>query len=418
MRTERLPPAPGLRERMHLLAARLHGHPGADMRLIGVTGTNGKTSVADFVAQGMLLDDCPSAVIGTLGWGVPGALRVTSHTTPDALSLWRQLAVLRDEGCRCVAMEVSSHALDQNRVAGLEFDTAVLTNLSQDHLDYHGSMDRYADAKARLFRWPNLQWAVLNTDDAFGREMLTHQQARHLACYGLDPAAMPDKADLRVVGKILRMDESGTRLSVTAAGYEAQLQLPLLGRHNVSNALAALAVWLTQGMPVARAARMLGRLRPVSGRLQSLRRPGRPHLVVDYAHTPDALGQTLATLRSICDGRIFCVFGCGGDRDRSKRPLMGRVAAQGAQRVIITDDNPRTERPEEIARQILAGIQDQGRVTVCHDRRDAIRLAVTEATADDLVLVAGKGHETTQQIGTRLVPFSDVAVIDEILQAT
>jgi UDP-N-acetylmuramoyl-L-alanyl-D-glutamate--2,6-diaminopimelate ligase len=396
-----------LSEQAGLIAERFYGYPSRELFVVGITGTNGKTSCGQFLAHALNSDDRPCGVIGTLGNGLIGQLQAGTHTTPDAISVHRLLAELRSAGARSVAMEVSSHALDQGRVAGVAFAAAVFTNLSRDHLDYHGDMAAYAAAKQRLFHASGLRYAIVNGDDAFGREVLANLRPDVTAVsYGLDKAVAAGLPHVR--GVINQQTRNGLTMAVESAWGDGQLQVPLLGRFNAGNLLAVLATLLVTGMPLAEALQRLGGVRPVAGRMECFGGDGRrPLVVVDYAHTPDALEQVLTALREHCRGKLWCVFGCGGDRDRGKRPQMGAAAARLADRVIITDDNPRSEDPARIAAEILAGTGDSSTVEVVHNRAAAIADAVKQAGADDVVLIAGKGHETTQQIGTRKLPFRD-----------
>jgi UDP-N-acetylmuramoyl-L-alanyl-D-glutamate--2,6-diaminopimelate ligase len=396
------------------IAARFFGRPGDRLRLLGVTGTNGKTTVTQYLARA-LAADMPCAIVGTLGAGYPDALRPTAHTTPDAVTLQATLADLRAGGARAVAMEVSSHALHQHRVAALRFDTAVFTNLTRDHLDYHQTMEAYAEAKARLFRSPGLRVAVINTDDPFGLALFG-ESARRLpvVAYGLE--GTPAHAERHVAAERLVVDVTGLRLHVRSSWGEGELVSPLLGRFNAANLLAVLAVLLESGVPLDAALARVGALRTVPGRMERLGGGDRPLVVVDYAHTPDALAQVLGALREHCAGRLFCVFGCGGERDRGKRPLMGEVAETLADRVVVTDDNPRHEDGDAIVAEILAGLREPGRAAVERNRARAIALAVGEARPGDIVLVAGKGHEPYQQIGDLRLPFSDREVVLGLLQ--
>ena len=390
-----------------LIAERFYGHPSRDMFVVGVTGTNGKTSCSQFLAQAWHRADRPCGVIGTLGSGLAGRLTPGTHTTPDAVTLHRLFSDLRAAGARSLVMEVSSHALDQGRVGAVDFAVAVFTNLSRDHLDYHGDMAAYAAAKQRLFHAPGLRYAVVNGDDEFGREILANLRPEVTAVsYGLGGAVAANVP--HVQGAAVKLGRTGLQMTVQTPWGEGQLQSPLLGRFNASNLLAVLATLLLTGTTLHEALARLGRVQPVVGRMECFGGDGRlPLAVVDYAHTPDALEQVLIALREHCRGKLWCVFGCGGDRDRGKRPLMGGAAARLADRIIITDDNPRSEDPAQITAEILAGIADRETVTVIHDRRAAIAAAIEQATADDVVLVAGKGHETTQQIGVRKLPFCD-----------
>jgi UDP-N-acetylmuramoyl-L-alanyl-D-glutamate--2,6-diaminopimelate ligase len=402
-----------------------YGNPSKQLRMIGVTGTNGKTSVTQWLAKALNTPSHRTAVLGTLGTGFPGALEKTGYTTPDAPKLQSQLKELLDAGAKQVAMEVSSHALDQDRIAGTIFDCAVFTNLTQDHLDYHGSMADYAQAKAKLFAQSGLQYVVINLDDAFGRELAINLLAKDTLkvwAYALDKNAF--QGFEKFGDRLQRIYAANSSLSHT--GYDstfvldgvgqAALHIPLLGEFNLSNALAVWATLLTQGLSIAESSDRVGKLQPVLGRMEliSLSKHAKAEgllAVVDYAHTPDALQKTLKALRPIADqrgGKIWCVFGCGGDRDTGKRSQMGAVAQEFADQIIITSDNPRSEDPLQIMQMIRKGIQaPDANVQEIPDRAAAIMAAIRHADARDVVLVAGKGHETTQEIGDKCFDFSD-----------
>lgn len=397
---------PELSQQLGALAARFYGHPSRHQTLVGVTGTNGKTSIAHFLAQCL---PQPSGFIGTIGYGVYGHLHTASHTTPDALRMQALLADLRAQGVSSVAMEVSSHALDQGRVADVEFNVAVLSNLSRDHLDYHGTLAAYAAAKARLFHWSTLNAAVLNWDDAFGRELLQSKLAAPVLTYSLSDT----QADIYVLQQ--HTLPQGYRLQIHTPQGDGELLTALLGSFNISNLLAALGTLLSLDMPLDEALRGLSQIQPVSGRMEVFHQAQRPTVVVDYAHTPDALEQALRAVRPHCQGQLCCVFGCGGDRDQGKRPLMGAIAEQWADRVILTNDNPRYEDPEQILQAILQGMQQPERVRVIPDRHQALECGITAAKAQDVVLIAGKGHEDYQLMGQQRLPFSDQAVVQAVL---
>lgn len=399
----------GLGGRLGEIAARFYGDPSEDLVVVGVTGTNGKTSCCHYLAQALSVDDAPCGVLGTLGYGAFGDLTPGEHTTPDAVTVQRELARLRGLGARYAVMEVSSHGLEQGRVNGVRFDGAVFTNLSHEHLDYHGDLLNYGLAKKRLFEMPGLRCAVINHDDEFGRGLADGLPGGiEVVRYGLDGDPR-DGGDVRFVrGRSLRMDAGGLALDIQSSWGEGRLRAALLGRFNASNLLAALAMLLALEVPLDEALTRLSRVVPVPGRMERFGGAGRaPVVVVDYAHTPDALRQVLEALRPHCAGRLWCVFGCGGDRDPGKRPVMGRVAEHGADRVVVTDDNPRTEPGPAIIDQILAGMDSPQDVEVVADRAGAIRRAITAAVANDLVLIAGKGHEEYQIVGAERRPFSD-----------
>ncbi len=382
---------------------RFYGEPSAALAITGITGTNGKTTCSHLLARVFDATGHQAAVIGTLGYGLVASdsLEDTGMTTPDALATQRLLAELRERGAGHVAMEVSSHSLDQQRVAAVHFDTAVFTNLSRDHLDYHGDERSYGAAKARLFDLPGLNTAVINSDDAFGRSLLAGLPKRVTAIsYGLD-----SNAD--VTAEYIRFQQNGIRARVLTPWGEGDLETGLMGEYNLLNLLAVIAAACARGLALERVLAAMPTLRAVPGRLEVVDARARPRVVVDYAHTPDALAKTLAALRRHCAGRLWCVFGCGGDRDPGKRPLMGAVAEDGADEVILTSDNPRSEDPEAILRAIAAGMDNPGAVIA--DRRLAIRKAIAGAGPEDIVLIAGKGHEQYQLVGGDRLPFSDIA---------
>lgn len=408
---------PSLAARSGEIAARFHGRPSERMFCAGITGTDGKTSTAYLIAQALDAAQLPCAYIGTIGTGRVGALEVATHTTPDAVSLQRRLAALREQGAQALAMEVSSHALDQDRISGMHFDVAVLTNITRDHLDYHGTVEAYTAAKRRLFERPELSAVILNRDDATGRKWVAEleTQAERIV-YGLDGERPHSGA--YVIGRNLALTTDGMTLDVDTRWGSAQLQSRLLGRFNAYNLLAALAVLLARGCGLQAAVDALSAVQTVPGRIEGFRGPdAQPLVVVDYAHTPDALNQILKAVRAHTRGRLICVFGCGGDRDRGKRPLMGAAASTLADVLIVTDDNPRSESPQVIVNDILSGIESVHgeRVRVIHDRAEAIGAAVSGAGADDVVVVAGKGHETTQTYGTDVRAFSDRSFVAELV---
>jgi len=406
---------PGLRRQAGEIAARFFGQAAHAMRVIGVTGTNGKTSVAHFLAQA-LSTRVPTAVLGTVGNGFPDDLEDSTHTTLDAVNLHAMLGGLFARGARAVAMETSSHALHQNRVAGVPFHTAVFTNLSRDHQDYHGSMQEYADAKSRLFKVAGLSLAVINVDDPVGANLAVEVRPRTFTLAvgsGTDVMRLGDRY-LRLTAVEARSD--GLRIGFDSSWGPGELQSRLLGRFNADNLALALGVLLSWDMPVSAAISALQQLRPVAGRMMTFLAPGQPRVVVDYAHSPDALDKVLTAAREHVSGRLICVFGCGGDRDQGKRPQMGEVAHRLADHVILTNDNPRSEDPQQIITEILAGMGDRKSVHVEPDRGKAIRLGIAAASANDLVLVAGKGHEGYQEIAGRREPYSDIEQVRAVLQ--
>jgi UDP-N-acetylmuramoyl-L-alanyl-D-glutamate--2,6-diaminopimelate ligase len=403
---------PALRARLPQLAQALYAAPTLGLEVIGVTGTNGKTSVVQLCVQALQLLGRVSGSIGTLGAGLHGQLRAHERTTPDVLEVHRLLAELSLAGAQTVAMEVSSHALDQGRVAGLQFDVAVFTNLSRDHLDYHGSMAAYAAAKASLFGWDSLRAAVINLDDAQGALIANGLRERidriGFSAFGAGNAVLRAGA--------VELDAAGLHFELQYGGASAHIDSPLLGRFNVDNLLAVAGILLGLGIAFDRVAAVLPRLQPIAGRMNRLGgAPGQPLLVVDYAHTPDGLEQALASLRQHTRGRLLCVFGCGGERDAGKRPLMGQAAARLADALFITDDNPRGEDGDAIVAAILEGLPGHSVYTVERERERAIAQAIAAAGPGDTVLIAGKGHETYQETAGERRPFDDLAVAARLL---
>jgi UDP-N-acetylmuramoyl-L-alanyl-D-glutamate--2,6-diaminopimelate ligase len=397
-------------EQAGVIASRYYGEPSHAMTVTGITGTNGKTTCSVLLAQALNELGAKASVIGTLGTGVWGDIQSSTHTTPDAVTLQRKMSDLLDLGTDQLLMEVSSHGLQQGRVNGTKFYAAVFTNLSQDHLDFHGSMQQYGAAKAKLFYQNDLQLAVINIDDAFGRELLAGPiQAEQIISYGI--------AEGDVRASQIALHEAGMNLDIQSPWGELHIQSSLMGRFNAYNLLACTAVLLAAGHTTDDVARALSAAESAAGRMECFVSKG-VTVVVDFAHTPDALQQALLALREHIQGRrLICVFGCGGDRDQSKRPVMGRIAAQLADLVIITDDNPRHEDPAKIRAEILAGIIEptQEMPQEIADRRRAIKAAWQLAKQGDIILIAGKGHEVTQQLGDLKIPFDDREVVSGLL---
>jgi len=404
-----------LASKVGLLADRFYQHPSHKIHVVGITGTNGKTSCSHYLAQ-ILSNEQTCGLIGTLGSGLYGQLQASQHTTPDALACHQLLAEMQQQGVTDVAMEVSSHALMQYRVVGVRFDGAIFTNLTHEHLDYHGSMQAYGEAKQRLFDLPGLHYSIINVDDPFGRALVTHLQTHPMALltYGLEAENAPD-----IFAGDLQLSSNGISMQVQTPTASARLQVSLLGRFNASNVLAVLAVLLQRGVTLDEAVRRLARIKPVPGRMQVIPAHNNFSVVVDYAHTPDALEQALSGLREHTQGKLYCIFGCGGERDTAKRPVMGRLASELADISIITNDNPRHEDPVQILDEIIAGIDINKRhgIRVIPDRRQAISTAIQQARADDVILIAGKGHEDYQIVGSERHAFSDYAVACESLEA-
>jgi UDP-N-acetylmuramoyl-L-alanyl-D-glutamate--2,6-diaminopimelate ligase len=421
--TETLPPQPDVFSAgvadlpVHLgtIADRFFNSPSAELTIVGITGTNGKTTCAWLLAQALSACGRPAAYAGTLGVGMPGALRTSTHTTVDAVSVHRQLAEWRAFGAECVAMEVSSHALDQGRVAGVRFHTAAFTNLTRDHLDYHDTMEAYGAAKRRLLDWPGLATRVINVDDPFGAALARRAAHGELVVTSRRPGTSHANAAIVRAAQI-RAATAGLLIDIESTWGARRLEVPLVGDFNVDNVLTVLAVLLAWDVSLESAARALSGCSAPSGRMEAFGgAAGRPLVIVDYAHTPDALGKALQAARAHCAGLLTVVFGCGGDRDAGKRPMMGRIAAELADRLVLTDDNPRTEDPRAIVAAIRGGVPAATRLSVEHDRARAIREAVSSASSADVVLIAGKGHEDYQIYGTERRPFSDQTIVRDVL---
>ena len=405
---------PGLRARLGAMGDLFHGHPSHAMTMVGVTGTNGKTSTVQLLAQAWHLLGQSSGSVGTLGAGRYGHVQPTGFTTPLVLRLHALLGELRDEGVQAVAMEVSSHALDQGRVDGVHYDVAVFTNLTRDHLDYHGDMATYGSAKARLFARAGLKAAVLNLDDAFGHT-LSHSLPDDVRAFGVSARG---QAGAALRAESMRFDNRGLAFDLVYDGQAHPVRSPLLGRFNVDNLLAVAGVLFALDESPATIAATLSQLQPVAGRMNRLGGDGvQPLVVIDYAHTPDALAQALTSLRAHAAAKLICVFGCGGERDRGKRPQMAQIAEAEADVVIVTDDNPRGENGDAIVADILAGFGAPAAITVERDRARAITRAIGQAGPDDIVLVAGKGHEPYQEVAGVRHPFDDTDVAGRALAA-
>ena len=412
-----------LRAKAGLIASHVYNYPSARLWMVGVTGTNGKTTCSQWIARALNEHKVRSAVIGTLGYGMQGSkLKPLANTTPDAVWLHAQLADFLRRDAQAVSMEVSSIGLAQDRVAGVQFDVALFTNLTRDHLDYHRTMRRYKLAKARLFECTSLKYAIVNLDDEFGAELAQRIRRRGLKVigYGFGRAA----GSKGVSGNNLVADVHGVRFDVATPWGAARVESSMRGRFNASNLLGTLAVLLASGVSLREAVAALGRLAAIPGRMQAVGGGKRPLVIVDYAHTPDALEQVLSTLRQLIGShasaltprpsRLICVFGCGGERDRGKRPLMGRIAARLADEVVLTNDNPRNEEPSLIIDDILAGMESKAEIEL--DRRRAIKNAISRARHGDVVLLAGKGHETYQEEKGMRHAFSDIGVARELIR--
>ena len=414
---------PNLSRHAGAIADRFFGAPSAALWVAGITGTNGKTTSAWLLAQALNALRRRCGYLGTLGHGFPEALVSGEHTTADAVSVHRELATLRDAGAVCAAMEVSSHALDQHRVGGVRFRVAAFTNLTRDHLDYHGTMEVYGAAKARLFQWPGLASRVINVDDAFGAGLASREPigpglitvCRQSSGRAHSQTHAGQGAGYVRAVAVPRTTDRGLALQIETHQGEGDLVVPLIGDFNADNAMLVLGLLIALDVPLAQGLAALSQCAAPSGRMEAIGGGDAPLAIVDYAHTPDALAKALRAARAHCRGRLHLVFGCGGDRDQGKRPIMGRIAAELADRIVLTDDNPRTELAAQIVADIAAGLTATAPVQVTHDRATAIRMTLRDALPGDVVLVAGKGHEQYQIVGTARLPFSDQRVIRESL---
>ena len=407
---------PDLAARLGEFADRFYSMPSAAIKVAGVTGTNGKTTCVHLIAQGLEQLGKACGQIGTLGTGRPGDIEPGALTTPDAIAVHRTLRGLRDDGADFAAMEVSSHALDQGRVNGVRFETVVFTNLSRDHLDYHGDMERYGRSKGQLFAQGTFRNAVINVGDNYGRRLIAAIEAQlKPIAVSVDGAELTDYTRF-VSGHIDRDGFEGVSLRIDSSWGCGVLNSPLIGRFNAGNLCLALAVLVSWGSPFDDALAALGEIATPPGRMELVPDAAHdPRVIVDYAHTPAALEAVLDVARSYRRGQVWLVFGCGGDRDRGKRAEMGRIAGALAGHVVLTDDNPRSESPAAIVADIRAGITRTAAVWVEHDRRAAIQLALGKAAAGDVVVIAGKGHETTQQVGDQISVFDDRLVVAELV---
>ena len=405
-------PVRDLRDKLGLIAGRFYGDPAKRLRLTGVTGTNGKTSVSWWLAKVYsLLTEKQPGLVGTLGYGCYPRLQAGPNTTPGAISLQRLLAGFVEAGVETAYMEVSSHALDQGRVSGVDFDVAVFTNLTRDHLDYHGNLQEYFRAKEKLFTCKSLHAAVVNCDDPYGRRILRDLPAGvEVVSYGM--------SDGSVDASVRGMPAPGAELvmDITTPWGNGSLRPGVMGKFNAGNLLAVVSVLGQAGFPLERILEKMEDIGPVPGRMESIRRADGAHIVVDYAHTPAALEQVLTSLRESCDGRLICVFGCGGERDEEKRPQMGEAAEKLSDQIILTDDNPRSEAGDDIIEDILSGIAGKGATVIERNRSRAIELALEKAGPGDVVLIAGKGHETCQEIGGTRYPFNDLQQVRRLLE--
>jgi len=409
-------PVEGLSQRVGLIATKFYGYPSSKINLVGITGTNGKTSCSHLMAQCFELNDVRCGVVGTMGFGFSNHLESLANTTPGPVELQFLLNDLYQKGASCIAMEVSSHGLEQHRTSGCDFSVAVFTNLSRDHLDYHGSMEAYGQAKLKLFTDESLNVAVVNLDDNFAADVVA-AVPNNVETIGVSLSEERNIATNKFVSaKVLSKSLSGTTVLVSSDWGRAEFTTQLLGEFNISNILLVIAVALHSGVAFDELVKHLPELRAPKGRLESFYEVDKPLVVVDYAHTPDALQKVLQTLHAHTVGNLWVLFGCGGDRDSGKRPLMGEVAELNANYVWLTDDNPRTEPSQQIIDDILSGIQDKDKVKVVTSRETAIRELVSSAAANDIILIAGKGHEDYQIIGDQILSYSDRETVARVLQ--
>ena len=402
------------------IANRFYQSPSSCLSMIGVTGTDGKTSITHFIAQCLDEKTERCGILGTLGNGFIGELNSTGLTTADALNVHQSLSMMRDAGATHAVMEVSSHGLDQGRVNSVSFDTAVFSNLSQDHLDYHGTLEDYAAAKRKLFSMPGLRAAIINLDDAYGRE-LAEECKQRMCVWGYstssDVSALECYANFIVHTRTIEAIENGFHLTVKTPKGSGGFNLGLLGAFNVSNALACLTTLLVNNIPFEEAIKRLSTVHPVAGRMEEIVTRGKPVVIVDFAHTPKGLESACKAVREHFKGRIWCVFGCGGDRDNTKRPLMAKAVEQIADNVIVTSDNPRHEDPQKIIDEIMQGFNNKDDIKTIVDRKQAIAYAISHAKENDVILIAGKGHENSQIVGDAHIAFDDRRIARDCLGA-
>lgn len=408
-------PVAGLKARLGSIADRFFAEPSSDLRIVGVTGTNGKSTVAWLIAQSYAALGQRCAYAGTLGYGLDEVCNDDDMTSPDVIEIHRRLRIFCDEGATHAAIEVSSHALDQGRVDAVRFAATLFTNLSRDHLDYHSDMQAYGEAKARLFTQHAADLRVVNLDSEFGTELASRCR-EDVVTVSTNFDRVANGRPFVFVRSVVA-HERGSEIRLQSSWGEGGFQLALPGDFNVANAVMVLALLLADGVELDKACGAMSCVEAPPGRMQRVPAEHGPSVFVDYAHTPAALEVALRALKAHCRGKLWCVFGCGGDRDAGKRPLMGRIAERLADCVVITNDNPRTEAPGEIIEQIVAGLQHADRAQVIEDRAAAIGWAATNAAARDIVLIAGKGHENYQIIGTERLDFSDFGVAAATLEA-
>ncbi|WP_413111115.1 UDP-N-acetylmuramoyl-L-alanyl-D-glutamate--2,6-diaminopimelate ligase [Thaumasiovibrio sp. DFM-14] len=405
-----------LNEALSAIAQRFYFCHQTPPQVIGITGTNGKTTISQLIAQWItLMGDC-CGVMGTTGNGLLGQFTAAANTTGSAVDIQAWLAKMQQQGASTVALEVSSHGLVQHRVKAVEFQVGVFTNLSRDHLDYHGDMAGYAAAKQTLFTEHKTHNKVINVDDPVGNAWLA--QLPDAIAVSATPESTYVEGHTYLVATHVELTTAGMQVEIDSSWGQGRIQAPLVGAFNVSNLLLAMATMLAQGYSLQGLLATAPKLCAVIGRMEVFHQPDKPMLVVDYAHTPDALEKALQALRVHCQGTLWCIFGCGGDRDKGKRSMMAAVAEKHADKVILTDDNPRSEDPKAIVADMLTGVNEPDAVMVRHDRHAAIQFAVTQASADDIVLVAGKGHEDYQVLADKTIHYSDRETAATILGGT
>lgn len=405
-----------LRSKISLIADKFYGHPSRKLKMIAVTGTNGKTSITHYIAQALSGVDVSCGVIGTVGVGFPGALDPVINTTPDPIKIHKWLFEFNKAGAKAVAMEVSSQGLAQGRVNGIDFEIGVFTNLTREHLDCHGSMENYGNAKKQLFLKHNLKYTVINADDEFGYELINQLKgSMDIFAYTMSDTEVDNLPVVKI--KDVSINGNKTSAKIISPWGVGALKSGLLGRFNLSNLLATFCVLRIMDIKVDSILSELQKLKPVEGRMQVFGgKDNKPMVVVDYAHTPNALEQVLLSLREYCGGSLWCVFGCGGDRDRGKRAIMGQIAERFSDHVVITNDNPRMEDPKVIVDDILQDLLCPWAVEVELDRMAAIYYAISHAKPTDLILIAGKGHEDYQVLGKEKVHFSDIGIVKKALK--
>lgn len=408
-------PIRNLAQEIGPIAAQFYDVPSKKLKMVGVTGTNGKTSCSHFIAEALQKNEIPCGLIGTLGIGMYGNLKESGFTTPDAITLQKSLAEFVHHGAQAVSMEVSSHSIDQGRINGIDFEVGIFTNLTRDHLDYHGTMEHYGLTKKKLFENNLTKYAVINADDEFGKQLIQTLHRENIFAYSVNPTTTSSSKIPVIYADQIQLNSTGIQADVITPWGGGQLCIPLLGQFNLSNSLAVLTSLCLLELPLKKVLHTMSHLSPVPGRMQTLGGKNKPLVIVDYAHTPDALEKALIALRQHCQGKLYCLFGCGGDRDPGKRPLMAKIAEQHSDTVIVTDDNPRSEDPEKIIEDIKKGFEQPNKVIIQHDRSKAIQYIIQYAAIGDCVLIAGKGAETYQLIGQDKIPFSDVEKVMENL---